>query len=213
MYESDTFQGKIIVMTDMSQIFGEFIEEFPLEHDSLELSFTSSSRPIKRRWRNNRLSAYFVADYFSTFLPIDEDDRDGENRLEASKNAISYVGNELLENAIKFNEDIKNYQVKFGIHFLEDMEKVTAVIFTKNSMTTQRVEKFQTFIKELLSANTHELYVQQIEKTAYYEHIEASGLGLLTIINDYSATLGWKFESAPSHPQIITVTTMAQVVV
>ncbi len=213
VYESDTFSRKILVMTDMSQIFGEFIEEFPLEHDSLELSFTSSSRPIKRRWRNNRLSAYFVADYFSTFLPIDQDDPDSENRLEASKNAISYVGNELLENAIKFNEDIKNYKVKFGVHFLEDMQEVTAVIFTKNSMTTQRVEKFQTFIKELLSADMNELYVQQVEKTAENEHSEASGLGLLTIINDYSAFLGWKFESDTSHPQIITVTTMAQIVV
>lgn len=193
----------------MSQILGEFIEEFPREHDSLEVSFTSSSRPIQQQWRNIRLSAYFVADYFSTFLP---DEPDSE-RIEASKNAVSYIGNELLENAMKFNEDIKNYKVKFGIHFLEDIEKVTAVIFTKNSMTPQKVEKFQALIKELLFADTDELYVQQIEKTSEDEHSEASGLGLLTIINDYSAKLGWKFESAPSHPQIIIVTTMAQVVV
>ncbi len=191
----------------MNQIFGEFIEEFPLEHDSLELSFISSSRPMKRQWCNNRLSAYFVADYFSSFLPIDE------NRLSLSKNAISYIGNELLENAMKFNEEIKNYQVNFGIHFMEDMEKITAVIFTKNRMATQNVEKFQALIQELLSADPQELYVQQIEKTAADEEAEASGLGLLTIINDYEAKLGWKFESDPSYPQVITLTTMAQVVV
>lgn len=193
----------------MIQIFGEFIEEFPLEHDSLELSFTSSSRPIKQHWSNIRLSAYFVADYFSTFMP---DEPDGE-RIKEVKNTVSYVGNELLENARKFNEETKHYKVKFGIHFIEDAEQVTAVIFTKNSMTTQRVDKFQAFIQELLSADPQELYVQQIEKTAADEHSEASGLGLLTIINDYSAFLGWKFESDTSNPQIITVTTMAQVVV
>ncbi|MBP5971497.1 ATP-binding protein [Brasilonema sp. CT11] len=193
----------------MSQVFGEFIEDFTQEHDSLELSFTSSARSIKQHWRNLRLSAYFVADYFSTFLP---DEPDSE-RIKAIKNNLSYISNELLENAIKFDEKIKNSPVKFGVHFLKDFEKVTAVIFTKNSMTTQKVEIFQALIKELLSADTYELYVQQVEKTSEDEQSEVSGLGLLTIINDYSAKLGWKFESDPIHPKMITVTTMAQVVV
>ena len=54
----------------VTQIFGEFIDQFPPEHDSLELTFTPSSRPIKQRWRNNLLSAHFVADYLSSFLPV-----------------------------------------------------------------------------------------------------------------------------------------------
>lgn len=197
----------------MSQIFGEFIEDFPLEHESLELSFTSSSRPIEERWRNNRLSAYFIANYFSTFLPIDENPDRREDRIEATRNSVSYVGNELLENAMKFNEENNPNKVKFGIHFLEEFEKVTAVIFTENSITIQKAREFQAFIRELLDADPNELYVQQIEKTAESEDSEASGLGLLTAINDYSAKLGWKFEFDPSHPQIVTVTTMAQVVV
>lgn len=197
----------------MSQIFGEFIEDFPLEHESLELSFTSSSRPIEERWRNNRLSAYFIANYFSTFLPIDENPDRREDRIEATRNSVSYVGNELLENAMKFNEENNPNKVKFGIHYLENLEKVTAVIFTENSITIQKAREFQAFIRELLDADPNELYVQQIEKTAESEDSEASGLGLLTAINDYSAKLGWKFEFDPSHPQIVTVTTMAQVVV
>lgn len=197
----------------MSQFFGEFIEEFSLEHDSLELCFTSSSQLIERSWRNNRLSAYFVADYFSSFLSINKNNPQEEKRIKESKNTISYVGNELLENAMKFNEGIQPYKVKFGIHFLEDIDNITAVIFTENTITPQRVEKFQAFINELLSTDPNELYVQQIEKTAEDEYGEASGLGLLTTINDYSAKLGWKFESHPNHPQIITVTTLAQIVV
>ncbi len=198
----------------MRKVFGEIIEEFSLEHNYLELCFTSSSRLIEQPWRNNRLSAYFVADYFSNFLSINKnDDLQEEERIKMIKNTISYVGNELLENAMKFNEGIKPYKVKFGIHFLEDIDKITAVIFTKNSITHQRSEKFQAFIKELLSADPNELYIQQIEKTAEDEYGESSGLGLLTIINDYSAKLGWKFETNLTHPQTITVTTLAQVVV
>jgi hypothetical protein len=198
---------------DMIQIFGEFIDDFPLEHDSLELSFTFSSRLIKQGWRNHRLSAYFVAEYLATFLSADEDNPDAEERINVSKNAVSYIGNEILENAIKFTKEIQNYPVKFGIHFLGELEEVTAVIFTKNSITIPMFDKFQAFIEELLSGDPNELYVQQIEKTAEEEDSDASGLGLLTMINDYSAKLGWKFESDPINPQLITVTTMAQIIV
>ena len=197
----------------MSQVFGEFIEELPLEQDSLELSFTCCSQPVKKNWPNNRLSAFFVADYFSNLLPINEDETQAEERISERKNAVSYVGNELLENAMKFSEEIPPYTVKFGIHFLDELEEATVIMFTKNSITIPSFENFQAFIEELLSSDPNELYVQQIEKTAEDENSEASGLGLLTMINDYSAKLGWKFEPDPSNPQMIAVTTMAQVVV
>ncbi|MDP8966289.1 MAG: ATP-binding protein, partial [Cyanobacteriota bacterium] len=37
-----------------------------------------------------------------------------------------------------------------------------------------------------------------------------SGLGLLTMINDYQAQLGWKFETIQKDPEAIAVTTMVQ---
>ena len=196
----------------MSQIFGEFIEEFQKSDESLELSFTFGERSTKERWRNNRLTAYFLADYLANFLPNDEEDLEVEERIGESKNAISYIGNELLENAIKFNE-YKDYSVKFGLHFVENLEKATVVIFAKNTMKKENVAKFQAWIEQLLSGDANELYVQQIEKTAESEDDEASGLGLLTVINDYSAKLGWKFDPDPNNSQAVVVTTMAQIVV
>ncbi|HEY9613391.1 DUF6272 family protein [Allocoleopsis sp.] len=199
----------------MSRIFGNFIENFPSDHDSLELNFTLSSRFLKKQWPNNRLSAFFIADYCSNFLLTAEDDVQEQERINEMKSAISYVGNELLENALKFNEGIKPpYNVKFGIHFLENSEKAIVVIFTQNTIATQNLDKFQTLIKELLSADDlNQLYERQIEKISEDENNESSGLGLLTVINDYSAKLGWKFEPDSSNSQIIAVTTMAQVVV
>lgn len=197
----------------MIQVFGEFIEEFPLEQNFLELSFSCSSRLTKKRWRNNSLSAHFVGDYLANLLQIDEDDEQGQELINQSKSAVSYVGNELLENAIKFHEKSQNDPVKFGIYVLEETDKSTVVVFTKNSISIPRFDKLQGFIQELLTADTNELYVQQIEKTSEDENSEASGLGLLTLINDYSAKLCWKFESAPTNPQIINVTTMAQIAI
>lgn len=192
----------------MTQIFGELIEEFPPEHDSLELTFTPSSRPIKQRWRNNRLSAHFVADYLSSFLPVDEEDASSEKRIKESKGAVSYVANELLENAIKFNNDDTTYKVRFGIHFIGETE-VTAVIFASNSVNPQGANKLKEFIEEIMASDPNELYLQQLEKNAESES-DTSGLGLLTMINDYSAKIGWKFDRRPDSDTII-VTTVVQI--
>lgn len=194
---------------DMPQFFGDFIDVFPPEHDSLELTFTPSSRPIKQRWKNNRISAHFVADYFINFLPVDEEDPTREQRIKESKGAVSYVANELLENSIKFNDENSKYKVKFGIHFCEESNDVMAVIFATNSIKPDGVDKLKAFIEELLSSDPNEMYVRQVEKSVE-EDAEASGLGLLTMINDYSAKLGWKLETIPGDSPVVTVTTMVQ---
>ncbi len=194
----------------MVKIYGEFLHQFPPDHDSLELTFTPTSRPIQKRWRNNRLSAHFVADYFSTFLPADVIEPEQEARIKQSKGAVTYVANELLENAMKFNYEEANTQIRFGIHFLEE-EEVTAAIFTTNSISLEGAQKFESFIQELLTEDPNELYIRQVENSAEDENNDASGLGLLTMLNDYQAKLGWKFEWLSEQPKIILVTTMAQV--
>lgn len=194
----------------MPQIFGDFVESFPPAQDSLELTFTPNSLPIKKRWRSNRLSANFMADYFSNFLPVDEDDPAQKRRIKESKGAVSYVANELLENAIKFNDQGTNFKIKFGIYFIEEAD-LTAVLFATNSVSAEGLDKFQKFIQELLCSDPEKLYVQQIEKSAEEENSGASGLGFLTMINDYSAKLGWKFEIVQKEPKMIAVTTMVLV--
>jgi hypothetical protein len=194
----------------MPQIFGDFVESFPLAQDSLELTFTPNSLPIKKRWRSNRLSANFMADYFSNFLQVDEDDPAQKRRIKESKGAVSYVANELLENAIKFNDRGTNFKIKFGIYFIEEAD-MTAVLFATNSVSAEGLDKFQKFIQELLCSDPEKLYVQQIEKSAQEENSGESGLGFLTMINDYSAKLGWKFEIVQKEPKMIAVTTMVLV--
>jgi|SRR6476661_691519 len=194
----------------MPQIFGDFVESFPLAQDSLELTFTPNSLPIKKRWRSNRLSANFMADYFSNFLQVDEDDPAQKRRIKESKGAVSFVANELLENAIKFNDRGTNFKIKFGIYFSEEAD-MTAVLFATNSVSAEGLDKFQKFIQELLCSDPEKLYVQQIEKSAQEENSGESGLGFLTMINDYSAKLGWKFEIVQKDPKMIAVTTMVLV--
>lgn len=195
----------------MTEIFGHFINEFPTEQDALELTFSPTSKPIQQRWRNNLLSAYFMADYFSNFIPVSDDDTNRDKRIKQGKGAVSYIANELLENAMKSHDNESSYKVKFGIHFFEDSE-VTVVISTTNIINQKMAARFKIFIKELLSSDPNELYIQQIEKSAENDE-ESSGLGLLTMINDYSAKIGWKFETVPDKLDAVAVTTVVQIAV
>ncbi|WP_017292427.1 DUF6272 family protein [Geminocystis herdmanii] len=190
------------------QIFGDFIQQFPPEKDSLELTFTPTSIPLKKRWRNNRLSAYFIADYFTTFLPLDDGDAEQQKRIEESKSAVSYIANELLENAMKYNDENSNSQIEFGVHFLNN-NNLIAVIFATNSIKLDDRKKLQDFIARLSSEDTEFLYMEQLEKNALSDvEDDCSGLGFLTIINDYGGKIGWKFDSI--EPFNI-VTTMVQI--
>ena len=197
----------------MHQIFGDFIENFPPDEDSLELTFTSSPRRIKQLWRTQLLSAYFAADYFVHFLATHEGSPEqNDRRIQETKGTVTYISNELLENAVKYNLETSSYKVKFGIRFLQSSEAIAA-IFVTNSIDRARAEKFQAFIQELLSSDPEEFYIRQVEASVEDENSYSSGLGLLTTINDYQARLGYKFETIQLDPEIIAVTSMAQVVI
>ncbi|NEP61192.1 MAG: ATP-binding protein [Symploca sp. SIO2G7] len=194
----------------MRQIFGDFIELLPNQHNSLELSFTSNSEDIDSPWKNQRLSAYFLANCFINFLPFSENNPAEHQRIKELKSSISYVANELIENAVKFNLETANYQVKLGIHFLEEPELV-AVMFATNAVDQVGAQKLQTFIQKLLAADLQDFYIQQIEASSKEENSSMSGLGFLTMINDYDALLGWKFEPLSTAPDITAITVTAQI--
>ena len=190
---------------DMIQTFGDFIE-LPASQEYLIIGFSPSSIPLKQRWRNNGLSADFMANYLATFFPGNEDDPSTIDRQAEIKSSVSYIANELLENAMKFNNEISEYPINIKLQLESD-----GVIFSVvNSISPQAVEKFQAYIQQLLASEPSELYIQQLEKNAVEESCTDSRLGLLTVITDYSAKIGWKFQTVHRDPEVIAVTTMVQ---
>lgn len=190
----------------LTQIFGDFIDDLPPSQEYLIVGFSPSSVPLKQRWRNNGLSADFLADYFTTFFPSSQSDRTESDRQAEIKSAVSYIANELLENAIKFNDETSQYPI--SIHLQLHNDKL--VFLTTNSISAEAAEKFQAFIQELMTSDPNELYIHQLEKSAEDESNTISGLGILTMINDYLAEIGWKFEAVQKETEVITVTTMVQ---
>ena len=194
---------------NMVQMYGDFIDNLPVCEDYLDIGFSAASHLIKKRWKTNRLSAHFVADYLAVFLPVNDEDPGNERRNEQCKGAVAYIANELLENAMKFHSQTGKSPVRFGIHFMEEPE-LKIILFASNAIALQNKDKYQAFIEELIASDPQELYILQLERSAEDEDNQTSGLGLLTMINDYGAKIGWKFETMCDHPDAIAVTTMVQ---
>ncbi|MEG4516803.1 MULTISPECIES: DUF6272 family protein [unclassified Microcoleus] len=192
----------------MTQIFGDFIEQ-SASQEYLIIGFSPSSVPLKQRWRNNGLSADFLADYLTTFFPRNQDEPSTIERQAEIKSAVSYIANELLENAMKFNDETSEYPIDIKLQLESDR-----VIFSvANSISPHAVDKFQAYIQQLLASEPSELYIQRLEKNAADESCTNSGLGLLTMLTDYTAKLGWKFQTIHQDPEVIAVTTMVQLTV
>jgi hypothetical protein len=125
---------------------------------------------------------------------------------EVVKSAVSYIANELLENAMKYGEAKPTFPISLQIHLSQNH-----IIFElTNSININHVNHFQEYIQELVTADPNELYISKLEANALNENETESGLGFLTMINDYDAKLGWKFEAVVPQIQEIVVTTMVQ---
>lgn len=191
-----------------NQIFGYYIDK-PLSQDQLTLKFSPSSIPIKERWRNNGLSADFMADYLGTFVPKDDEDPSSLQRQNELKGAASYIANELLENSMKYCD----YNVKFPVTIQLQLDADQIRFFVTNSISPESAQKFIQFIEKLTLSDPSDMYFQQLEANASDINGTDSGLGLLSMINDYSAMLGWKFQLIQDKPEIIAVTTMVQLTI
>lgn len=191
---------------ETKNILGDFVQNLPPSQEYLIFSFSPGSIPLRQRWRNNCLSADFLADYLSTFFLSDEHQQIECDKQAEVKSAVSYIANELLENAMKYGVEMSPFPISIQIHLNPDL-----IIFQlTNSIPCHQTSRFQNHIEILLNSDPSELYIAQLEKNALEDDEEESGLGLLTMLNDYGAKLGWKFESLPQTSTEIAVTTMVQ---
>lgn len=155
--------------------------------ENLSLSFVPSSVPINQRWRNNGLSADFLADYMSSFFPYDKGNKEAQLQHANIINAVSYISNELLENVMKYTAS--ECELSSGINLY--LDKKVFVFEAFNYISEESKNKYIDFINILQNGDPDELFMQQLENNAI--NGESSGLGILTMINDYNASVAWKF--------------------
>ena len=171
----------------------------------LTLAFSPTSAPLRSRWRNNGLSADFLGDYVTTFLPTNGGVPAFENRQNEIKHAVTYIANELLENAMKYHQPDVEIPIRIHLELTSDLITVSV----SNGISVVQAGRYKAFVDRLQEGDAGDLLLRQQEESAKSSESTASCLGLLTIISDYDAKLNWCFDVHPTQSESMTVTTSA----
>ena len=184
----------------MAKTLGEFVEPDLGIREYLMIGFSPSSVPLRQRWRNNSLSADFMADYVTTFFPAGDDS--AQYRRAEIKDAVSYIANELLENAMKFSADTSKFPVDITLYLHQDELR----FYVTNIVDSQAATSFHAVIEEILTSDAEEMYFRQLEENAAVEAAGSARVGYLTMLSNYSTRLGCRFEPLTKHPESVAVT-------
>lgn len=187
----------------MDITLGNFVENNLHDDEFLIINFSPTSVPLQQRWRNNGLSADFLADYLSTFFPSGNEN--AQHRRAEIKDGVTFIANELLENAMKFNFPADKHPVQLYL----GLKRHQIQFYITNNIDPVAVKPWQYEINRLLTEDTHELFMEQLMNNEAKENSD-SGLGYLSMINDWNAKLAWKFESAEDATNTQKVTVMVQ---
>lgn len=181
----------------MDGIIGEYRE--PTDAGPrVTLVFYPGAFPVK--WNQCSVAADFFAEYFA-------DVGDAGLAEEAARRdfvgSVGYVLNELIENAVKFCAG-GTVVIDAGV------EAGEFVVVVSNQIVADSVERLRLKFGELLSGDPQELLLQRVEENAANPELGTSGLGFLTMLSDYKARLGWRFDPAPGNPDNALLKTTAR---
>lgn len=189
------------------QTLGEVIAPNLSSDEYLSIQFSPDTSSRQGRWRNYGLSADFLGNYFATFFLGETPEQSGFQRPDIVKAGVSYIANELLENAMKFNDHGAQKPISISLFLYE--EQIMFDVMNHSDLTT--ANRYSTFIQSLLQSDIDDLYMAQLEKAALGDG--GSGMGLLTMVKDYAATLGWTFTPTPADPNLIQIHVLATLAV
>jgi hypothetical protein len=135
---------------------------------------------LELNWHHCSVTAEFLGDFYAlrcAAVSLDAHD---------ARHSIGYLANELMENAVKFRApgDILIESSLAGSRF---------ELRISNLIQEATSARFQPLLAELTSRDPGELLIERIEANAEDAASGGSGLGLLTLMNDYSARMGWIF--------------------
>ncbi len=213
----------------MITILGDYFEpSLTLKQETLTLHFSPSNLPLKKRWENNEVSADFIAEYVKNFwighFETEEchciEDEEYSIRLENLHNSVKYISNELFENAMKFsywedpsrNKEDHTKDTEYNIEentsagVIISLSEDRLVFYICHITTNNQAYKYLKFINTLLDSDVEKLYYETMKNSYKEKNINNSGLGILSMICDYSAILGWKFRQITE--SLISTTTM-----
>ncbi|GAB0115901.1 slr1658 superfamily regulator [Acidisoma sp. C75] len=165
----------------MKRCYGTLAEGFPAEG---QIGLRLCEGPLGLAWVHSGATAEFLADIFAQ-----EAARQGLDALNA-RHSIAYLANELLENAVKF-------RAPGDVRVAASLAEGRFHFRVENLLAAAAAARFEALLGEMLAGDPGTLLIERIEANAENPEAGGSGLGILTLMNDYGASLGWTFAPWP----------------
>ncbi|MBB3462685.1 slr1658 superfamily regulator [Rhizobium sp. BK377] len=153
---------------------------------------TLTDGPLQLGWKHSGMTSDFIAEVMS--LPYSRSRKD----YVLAHHDIGYLSNELIENAIKFRQA---GEILVEASIFDEL----FFIRVKNLIDGAASMRFEQLLDHIQSKNAEELLLEQIEINAMSAG-SGSGLGLLTLLSDYSAKMAWAFDEDDDQHIILTTT-------
>ncbi|HEV7405956.1 MAG TPA: hypothetical protein VGO11_23625 [Chthoniobacteraceae bacterium] len=179
------------------QVFGEEIALPATLERSLRLVFHTARLPL--RWSDCSATANFLSAYYAGLF---EAEYSAAQTVDLT-HSLAYLANELIENAVKFRAP-GDVVVETGRHGGELILRLT------NFIAPETAGAFRALLAELTAGDPGELLLERIEANAADETSSGSGLGILTLMNDYGIRFCWTFRPAPATDGAIHLETIAR---
>lgn len=145
--------------------------------------------PIDLAWHHCTTTAEFIAEvYARRRLATNGDYAD-------ARHSISYLVNELVENAIKF-------RAPGDVVLQTTLEERRFEIKVSNLIGVETAERFAALLAGMQGRDPGELLIERIEANALDAKSSGSGLGLLTLMSDYGVRMGWIFSQTDGKEQV-----------
>lgn len=151
--------------------------------------------PLDLSWHHCSSTSDFLGEFFATQSAAQALD------YNEARHSIGYLANELLENAIKF-------RAAGDITVDAWLDGATLALVVRNAIDAATAARFQALLAELTAGDPGDLLIQRIEANAADPGSGGSGLGLLTLMSDYGARLGWHF--VPAEDALVALETQAR---
>jgi len=181
----------------MNESIGDFRE---LTRGGARVSLVFHSGGVPVRWSQCSATAEYFAEYFAdVHAQVCADDADRNEFI----GTLSYIVNELVENAVKFS-------MGEAVEVTVSIEGEELVALVSNQILATAVEGLIENFRGLVAGDPTAMLVARVEANAVNPDARVSGLGFLTMMADYGATLGWYFDAVQDNPQYVLLKTMAR---
>jgi hypothetical protein len=153
---------------------------------------TLTDGPLQLGWKHSGITSDFIAEVMA--MPYSS----AKEQYDAVHHSVGYLANELIENAVKF-------RLPSEIAIEACLSEAEFRFRVRNPIDAKTSALFQRKLAQILESDPSELLIQQIEANALSDS-SGSGLGLLTLLSDYSAKITWEFNDYDINSIMLTTT-------